>query len=185
MEYASLYSLERAVISMFTLVGLAVAAALNLPVTTTVSSPLVTSTDAIVALVNFPGEQRPNIADAQAMLDNLNTFRQEHHLRPLIDDPQLDHVAQVRGENMLVQRYIGHVSPDGKTPYDSMKTMGISYSWAGENLALDENEPAAFTALVQSPDHEANMLESHYGHIGIAAIRTENTGTLFIQEFTN
>jgi len=87
--------------------------------------------------------------------------------------------------DMLERRYFGHVTPEGESPFDRLREAGISYSWAGENLALNRDEPSAALALWNSPHHRANILETHYRHVGIAAVSTTEAGEMFVQMFSD
>ena len=56
---------------------------------------------------------------------------------------------------------------------------------AGENIAEIGDEPSAHKALMASPEHRDNILESHYRKIGIAAISVGDYTTLYVQEFSD
>ncbi|MGH7709159.1 MAG: CAP domain-containing protein [Vulcanimicrobiaceae bacterium] len=169
---------------MWMLAGmLAMMTSLAVPAVTTVIAQPAASADEIVALITQPIDLEPSPRDAAAMLADLNRMRAARGLPPLRNDARLDQIARSRALDMLDRRYFGHVSPDGKTPYQSMNAAGVRFDWAGENLALDASEAAAFYALTRSLGHRENMLESHYARVGIAAVRTANAGEIFVQEF--
>lgn len=171
---------------MWFLAGIfAVVTTLAAPLLTTVTTAPQASGSEIVALIVQPSGLIPSSGDQHAMLHDINAMRTSLGLKPLREDSRLDAVARSRALDMLERRYFGHVAPDGRTVYESLQAFGIQYSWAGENLALDRSESAAFTALVNSQGHRENMLEPHYGRVGIAAVRTANAGEIFVQLFSN
>ena len=128
-------------------------------------------------IVSAPAEQR--------MLADLNATRIHAGLTPLKLDTRLSEVAQQHAVDMAQNNYFDHVSKTGQSPFDRMKQYHISFAWAGENLAMSPDEPTAYAALLQSPEHLANIMQRHYRKVGIAAIAQPDGEMLFVQDFTN
>jgi uncharacterized protein YkwD len=66
-----------------------------------------------------------------------------------------------------------------------MRADRISFGWAGENLAMSPDEATAYRALLQSPEHLANIMQRHFSKVGIAAVQGQDGEMLFVQDFTN
>jgi len=141
--------------------------------------------EAIVAL-NFDSttfeERAP---DADAMLHDVNSVRRKFGLGTLAVDRRLCDLARIHGTDMLRRRYFGHFTPDGHSPFDRMRSAGLPFGYAGENLALNADEPSAQTSLRNSQSHRANILNKNYKKVGIAALASPRYGELFVQEFTD
>ncbi len=110
-----------------------------------------------------------------ALLDTTNAQRIAQHLPALKLNSQLSEAAYEKANDMYKQQYWAHVAPDGTTPWSWFSRVGYSYSYAGENLAKNfTTADAATTAWMASPEHRANILDSHYTDVGFAVV----SGTL-------
>lgn len=94
-------------------------------------------------------------------------------------------VARKHCEDMFERGYFSHYTPEGLSPFDRMTNAGISFTAAGENLALAPNVVLAHKGLMQSPGHRANILSTDFGRVGIGVIDGGPYGEMFCQEFTN
>ena len=67
--------------------------------------------------------------------------------------------------------YFSHTSPTYGSPFDMMKSFGISYRAAGENIAKGQTTPAAVVnAWWNSAWHRQNMLNASYTQIGVGYV---------------
>jgi len=126
-----------------------------------------------------------DFAAAQTVVNDVNAHRSVVHETQLVVDPQLTAVAMDRAADLIRRHYFGHVSPDGTTALDALRIRSYSYSYAGENLAEAQTATAAEVALWNSPEHRDNMLERHYGRIGVAVLRMPDQGDLIVQIFSD
>lgn len=115
----------------------------------------------------------------------VNKERTSWGISPLVFDERLRDVARKHAEDMFLRGYFSHNSPEGVTPFDRMAQAGISFTYAGENLALAPNVDLAIQGLMQSEGHRANMLSPNFGRIGIGVADGGIYGEMFVQEFTN
>ena len=122
------------------------------------------------------------VAERQ-MLDLVNEERASAGLRPLIWDERLLPVARQHSEEMFRLKYFAHTSPVSGTPFDRLKSAGIAYSRAGENLAYAQSVSVAHRGLMQSPGHRENILRPEYTHIAIGVISAGPYGRMFTQLF--
>jgi hypothetical protein len=121
-----------------------------------------------------------------ALADLANADRATQGLVALTRDPALDAVAQAKADDMAAKGYFAHVSPDGKTPWYWLQQAGYSYTYAGENLAVDFTDSTDVeTAWMQSPAHRANILKQEYTHVGIAVAEGmyEGKEVTFVAQF--
>lgn len=125
-----------------------------------------------------------NTADEQAMLNLINKERVANGLQPLTADAKLTEVARLKAKDMIANNYFGHTSPTYGSPFDMMKANGITYTYAGENLAGAPDVNTAHTNLMNSPSHKANILKPEYTKVGIGVVEGGPYGKMFVQEFT-
>ncbi|TGE33595.1 CAP domain-containing protein [Desulfosporosinus sp. Sb-LF] len=122
-------------------------------------------------------------ADQQHMLDLINQERSKAGVSLLKIDSQLQKMAQVKSDEMVAKSYFSHTSPTYGSPFEMMKTFGISYTSAGENIAGNSSVDAAHAALMNSPDHKANLLNPSFSYVGIGITASPTYGKMFAQDF--
>ena len=85
---------------------------------------------------------------------------------------------------MKDNRYFAHNSPVYGTPYEMMRSFGITFRSAGENIAKGYASPqTVVNAWMNSPGHRANILNASYTHIGVGYVSAGNHWTqMFIQK---
>ena len=125
----------------------------------------------------------PDAVAERQMFDLVNEERTSLGLRALIWDDRLLPVARQHSEEMFRLKYFAHQSPVSGTPFDRLKTAGITYSRAGENLAYAQSVSVAHRGLMQSPGHRENVLRPEFTHIAIGVISAGPYGRMFTQLF--
>lgn len=127
-----------------------------------------------------------NVAAAeQQAVSLMNADRRANGLPDLQVDSRLTTVAQNYAQDMVNRNYFSHTNPEGQTPFDRMKQAGISYSSAGENIAMNQNVQAAETALMSDSGHRANILSSNFTKVGIGVAFDKNGNVYVVQDFIN
>ncbi|MDR3559904.1 MAG: CAP domain-containing protein [Negativicutes bacterium] len=121
--------------------------------------------------------------EEQLAFELLNADRQANGLYLLSWNPQLAELARAHAQDMQRRDYFSHDNPEGQSPFDRMRQRGIKYRFAGENLASNSNVEAAEIALMNSPGHRANILNSHFGEVGIGVCHDNDGSVLVVQEF--
>ncbi len=121
----------------------------------------------------------------EQMVVSLNQEREKIGLSALTVDPDLQKIAEEHSSDMLARSYFSHYTPEGKSPFDRMTEAGISYQYAGENLALSPSVPLAMDGLMQSPGHRANILSPAFHKVGVGVVSAGIYGEMFSQEFTD
>ncbi|MFA5246207.1 MAG: CAP domain-containing protein, partial [Pedobacter sp.] len=80
--------------------------------------------------------------------------------------------------------YFSHTSPTYGSPFDMIKAEGVSYRYAGENIAGNSTASRAMTAWMQSEGHRANILNPNFTHIGLGVAYQASPYNIYVQEFT-
>lgn len=116
----------------------------------------------------------------------INAIREEVGLKRLKIDLKLTRVAREKSKDMVVNKYFSHISPTYGSPFKMMKAFGVSYKYAGENIASGYLRPGTVVlGWMKSPGHKANILKPEYTHIGVGYYFTYrgNYNHYWTQEF--
>ena len=97
-------------------------------------------------------------------------------------DESLRNVARIKSSDMSSNKYFNHTSPTYGTPFNMLKSFGISYKAAAENIAQGyTTAEAVVNGWMNSSGHRANILNASYTKIGIGYEANGNYWTqLFI-----
>ncbi len=129
-------------------------------------------------IINIPTVSSSVSSYETEVIRLVNEIRQKNGLTPLIQDWQLSRVARYKSQDMRDLGYFSHISPIYGSPFNMMKSFGISYKTAGENIAKGYSSPRAVVdAWMNSPGHRANILNSSYTHIGVGYVASGNYWT--------
>lgn len=141
------------------------------------------------ALYNTESFQTNNFnSDTLKELELLQLVNRERIIRkllPLQMNPELSFAAKLHGADMFTRGYFSHNTPEGKDPFKRLNDLNISYKYAGENLAYSNSVSRAHFALMQSPGHRANILNSKFSKLGISVLNGGTKGLIVIEEFKN
>jgi uncharacterized protein YkwD len=122
-------------------------------------------------------------AEERALVADINNVRSAQGLPSVSVDDLLARAAMLHARDMAKRRYFGHFSPDGRSLPQRLAAVGVRWSVAAENIALDEDEPHANAALLGSPDHRANILDPRLRKIGVAALGVGVGAALYVEDF--
>ncbi len=114
----------------------------------------------------------------------VNQERAKQGLAPLKENVKLSTVARTKSEDMAKNNYFSHTSPTYGSPFDMMKQFGITYSAAGENIAM--GQPTAASVMdgwMNSPGHKANILSKDFTEIGVGIAKNANGSIYWTQQF--
>lgn len=118
------------------------------------------------------------------VLAAVNQFRAEAGVAPVSLDSSLNHVAQLKADDMGKNDYFDHTSPTYGSPFDMLDSFGIVYSAAGENIAQGPVSAYGVVELwMTSPGHRANILDSAFTKMGVGYCNVNGT-TYWVQIFT-
>lgn len=122
-------------------------------------------------------------ADEKEVFDLINAKRTAAGLSALKIDAELQNVARAKAEDMVKNNYFSHTSPTYGSPFDMMKSFGVSYKTAGENIAGNSSNTGAVNAWMNSEGHKANILNSSFNYTGVAVVKSSKYGKIFVQMF--
>ena len=130
---------------------------------------------------------RPHVVaeDARALLRDINATRAQHGLPALAEDRRLSQFALAVAERMAQHHYFGHTDPSGVTYRDRLGSSGLRYTYAGENLAFDRDEPHVHQAFLHSPSHYANIVDPRERRVGTAAVSAGDGEVFYVEEFSD
>ena len=101
----------------------------------------------------------------------INQSRRDDGKGELFLDPALSEIARAHSRRMRDEAFFGHDDPSGAGLVDRLRAAGVSFSLAGENLALVDgvSDPArsAHEMLMSNPAHRGNILDGRYTEVGI------------------
>ncbi len=109
-------------------------------------------------------------------------------MKPLVADTLLSKGARAKSQDMVKNNYFGHTSPKYGSPFAMMKSFGIRYRYAGENIASGQRTPESVVrAWMNSPGHRKNIMSTRFGKIGVgyAYKSSGNYHHYWTQWFTN
>lgn len=110
----------------------------------------------------------------------VNRERAAYGLAPLKFSDQLSDAALVRAQE--IQSSFSHTRPDGRSCFTAMTDAGITYSYAGENIAYGQRTPAeVMNGWMNSEGHRANILSSKVAYIGIGV--AQRNGVYYWTQF--
>ena len=153
----------------------------------TVSVPGTPSQPQPPSPVQPPSPQPPDTsvltAEEQQLWELVNAERTSRGLKALEVHQGLVKLARMKSQDMITHNYFAHQSPTYGSPFDMMRREGITYRFAGENLAGSSTVERAHNALMNSPGHRANILNANFTHVGIGIINGGPYGKMFTQMF--
>lgn len=98
----------------------------------------------------------------------VNIERASAGLSPLLHRADIKSVAEKKAADLINSNYFSHTSPNYGTPFQMLKTFGISYKTAGENIAKGQKSPKeVMNSWMNSSGHRANILNGNYNGIGV------------------
>lgn len=105
---------------------------------------------------------------ASEVVNLVNQERSKAGLKPLTVHAKLTTVALDKAKDMSNNNYFSHTSPTHGSPFDMMKAYGISYGYAGENIAKGQRTPQeVMNSWMNSQGHRENILSPNFTMIGV------------------
>lgn len=116
----------------------------------------------------------------QQVFQLVNQERAKAGLKAFVLDNKLSNAAMVKAKDMYDNNYFDHNSPTYGSPFDMMKKLGITFEYAGENIAKGQTTAQqVMTDWMNSEGHRANIMNGSFTTIGVAQYNGE-----WVQEFT-
>lgn len=144
------------------------------------ANPQISNPDLIYPgqVLNIPTTNSSVLSYEKEVVRLVNEKRVQNGLKELTYDWELSRVARYKSQDMKDNKYFSHTSPVYGSPFQMMKSFGISYKTAGENIAKGQKTPAeVVNAWMNSSGHRANILNSSFTHIGVGYVANGNYWT--------
>lgn len=114
----------------------------------------------------------------------VNQQRAKVGLKPLKLNWQLSRIARIKSTDMMNNNYFSHQSPTYGSPFDMIKKFGLTYHYAGENIAAGQKDAqAVMQAWMNSSGHRANILNANFTEIGVGVSYGGKMGVYWTQQF--
>ena len=117
----------------------------------------------------------------------VNAVRTQHHLVPLVRQPDLDGVARGHSGDMASRGYLAHESPEGENPVNRLERGRVDgFSMAAENIGMTTKpSPASeiVTSWMNSPSHRTNILAPAFNTTGLGVARGRDGAWIATQLF--
>lgn len=111
--------------------------------------------------------------------DLTNVYRVRHGVGAVENEKALGLVARKHSEDMAIQNYFSHESPNYGDLENRLEEAEIYYITAGENIAANYYDPAeVIHGWLNSSDHREMLLNENFTHLGSGAF-----GKYYTQNF--
>ena len=105
-------------------------------------------------------------SDVQAVFDLVNKERKANGLRVVTISDELCKVADIRAKEIVTK--FSHTRPNGTSCFTAFKENGVTYRYAGENIAYGQKTATeVMNGWMNSAGHRANILSKNFSKIGI------------------
>jgi uncharacterized protein YkwD len=133
-------------------------------------------------------QERPVLEEVEKLIvEQTNTFREDHDLQPLETHDLLHKTASEFADYMARKDRYGHQA-DGRSPAQRAEqheyplcliAENIAYSFGTEGFQTEELTSQTVKGWIDSPPHRRNMLNEHVTDIGVAVAQSEQTGVFY------
>ena len=133
---------------------------------------------------NTDNKENSNLTSDELEVFNLiNKRRTNNGLSPLKIDNEVQRVARIKAQDMVVNNYFSHTSPTYGSPFNMLNSFKVTYKSAGENIAGNSSNSGAVNAWMNSSGHKANILNGDFNYTGIGVINGSKYGKIYVQMF--
>lgn len=118
--------------------------------------------------IRLKGTVQPSSSFEEEVVRLVNAERSKQGLPPLLHRLDIKNVAEKKAMDMINSGYFSHTSPNYGSPFQMLKSHGISYRSAGENIAKGQRAPQeVMNSWMNSSGHRANILSRNFNAIGV------------------
>ena len=136
--------------------------------------------DYLAADVPSTTEQKAiNESNERLLFELTNVYRARHEVDAVVEDFALGIVARKHSEDMVMENYFSHESPDFGDLENRLKESQILYDSAAENIGSNYYDSAEVVhGWLNSQDHRKVLLKANFTHLGVGAF-----GKFYTQNF--
>lgn len=117
-----------------------------------------------------PPQAKSSAAPTDRLLALINEARKQAGVAPLALDAAVAKVAQSYAAVLKAEGTLAHSSKNGQTLADRLKSAGVAYNRAAENLSAAPTADDAHHSLMSSPGHRKNIVDPELTHVGIGVL---------------
>lgn len=134
---------------------------------------------------NLEAGENLNTTIEKEVVRLVNIERAKIGLAPLSYSEELARVARIKSQDMADKNYFSHHSPTYGDPFSMLRSFGVNYKIAGENIAKGFlSAESAMRGWMNSSGHRDNILNPSFGKIGVGYVKVNGT-SYWTQIFTN
>jgi uncharacterized YkwD family protein/spore coat assembly protein SafA len=158
---------------------------LTLPITTgTPSVPSTPSTPSTPSNPSTPSGSTDITSLENEVVRLVNVERAKAGVPAITQNSEVGRVARIKSEDFVKNNYFSHTSPTYGSPFDMLKSFGITFTAAGENIASGQKTAAdVMNSWMNSSGHKANILNSTYNKIGVGVAKDSSGSIYWTQMF--
>lgn len=114
----------------------------------------------------------------------VNVEREKAGRSALRGNSEISRIARLKSDDFIKNNYFSHTSPTYGSPFDMLKSFGINYTAAAENIASGQRTATeVMNSWMNSSGHRANILDSTYNQIGVGVAKDSSGKTYWTQMF--
>ncbi len=114
----------------------------------------------------------------------VNVERAKTGKSALAENSEVSRIARIKSKDFINNNYFSHNSPTYGDPFDMLKSFGIKYTAAAENIANGQRTATeVMKTWMNSAGHRANILNSAYNQTGVGVARDNNGNLYWTQMF--
>ena len=122
-------------------------------------------------------------AEEKRILELCNAERAKNGSTALKANNDLTKLARMKSKDIVDKNYFSHQSPTYGSPFEMMRDHGVSYMYAGENLAQNSTADKAFNAWMNSEGHRKNILNPNFTELGVGIAPKGDGSFIYTQMF--
>jgi uncharacterized YkwD family protein len=109
----------------------------------------------------------------------VNVERSKVGIPSLKENGELSLIARDKSQDFINKNYFAHNSPTYGTPFEMLRTYGIKFTEAGENIAKGQKSAVeVMDSWMNSPGHRENILNPNFNKLGVGVVE-DNKGVLY------
>ena len=138
----------------------------------------------------------PTATAEQTALDMINGSRQALGVPPVVMDEAIRQVARAHAADMAARNYFGHYTPEGASPFDQMRSAGIAFGTAAENIGWGQgyanptdsvraNHDVMMAETPPNDGHRRNILNPALHRVGIGVAQAPDGKVYYVCDFAD
>ena len=121
--------------------------------------------------------------DETTILELVNAARITAGIGEITYNKNLAKTAADKAKDMVENNYFSHQSEIYGSPFEMMRSYGIVYKSAAENIAGNQSAEKAYYSWMASEGHKKNILNPDYDEMGIGVYISPIYGKIIVQMF--